>query len=46
MVRAPSVLVTNNTAEFQRVAGLRLENWTNPPIAIPLSQRGLSVIAW
>ncbi len=24
-------LVTNNTAEFGRVKGLRLENWTRPP---------------
>jgi len=24
-------LVTNNTAEFERVAGLRLDNWTIPP---------------
>ena len=24
-------LVTNNTAEFGRVAGLRVENWTQPP---------------
>jgi tRNA(fMet)-specific endonuclease VapC len=25
------VLVTNNTAEFERVKGLTLENWTQPP---------------
>jgi len=24
-------LVTNNTAEFARVKGLRVENWTKPP---------------
>lgn len=24
-------LVTNNTAEFERVRGLELENWTTPP---------------
>jgi tRNA(fMet)-specific endonuclease VapC len=24
-------LVTNNTTEFERVAGLRLDNWTLPP---------------
>ena len=24
-------LVTNNTAEFSRVTGLRVENWTQPP---------------
>ena len=24
-------LVTNNTAEFSRVTGLRVENWTKPP---------------
>ena len=24
-------LVTNNTAEFARVKGLRVENWTRPP---------------
>ena len=24
-------LVTNNTAEFSRVKGLRIENWTQPP---------------
>ena len=24
-------LVTNNTAEFSRVMGLRIENWTQPP---------------
>jgi tRNA(fMet)-specific endonuclease VapC len=24
-------LVTNNTAEFERVKGLKLENWTLPP---------------
>jgi tRNA(fMet)-specific endonuclease VapC len=24
-------LVTNNTAEFERVRGLALENWTRPP---------------
>jgi tRNA(fMet)-specific endonuclease VapC len=24
------ILVTNNTAEFQRVSGLTLENWTVP----------------
>ena len=24
-------LVTNNTAEFSRVKGLRVENWTQPP---------------
>jgi tRNA(fMet)-specific endonuclease VapC len=24
-------LVTNNTAEFERVRGLTLENWTRPP---------------
>jgi predicted nucleic acid-binding protein len=23
--------VTNNTAEFSRVRGLRVENWTQPP---------------
>jgi tRNA(fMet)-specific endonuclease VapC len=26
-------LVTNNTAEFERVSGLKLENWTQPPRA-------------
>lgn len=25
------VLVTNNTSEFERVKGLTLENWTQPP---------------
>jgi tRNA(fMet)-specific endonuclease VapC len=25
------VLVTNNTAEFERVSGLTIENWTIPP---------------
>jgi predicted nucleic acid-binding protein len=24
------VLVTDNVREFQRVAGLRIENWANP----------------
>ena len=24
-------LVTNNTAEFRRVTGLHVENWTQPP---------------
>lgn len=24
------ILVTNNTKEFERVSGLRLENWANP----------------
>ncbi|MCU0252019.1 MAG: PIN domain-containing protein [Vicinamibacterales bacterium] len=24
-------LVTNNTAEFSRVTGLRVEDWTQPP---------------
>jgi tRNA(fMet)-specific endonuclease VapC len=24
-------LVTNNTAEFDRVSKLKLENWTRPP---------------
>ena len=24
-------LVTNNTAEFERVRGLAIENWTTPP---------------
>ena len=24
-------LVTNNTAEFERVSGLAIENWTLPP---------------
>jgi tRNA(fMet)-specific endonuclease VapC len=27
------VLVTNNTSEFGRINGLRLENWTIPPSA-------------
>ncbi len=26
------ILVTNNTAQFSRVKGLRLENWTLPPV--------------
>jgi tRNA(fMet)-specific endonuclease VapC len=26
-------LVSNNTAEFERVEGLKLENWTQPPRA-------------
>ena len=25
------ILVTNNTNEFERVAGLRLENWVSEP---------------
>lgn len=29
-------LVTNNTAEFERVRNVKLENWTLPPRAQPL----------
>lgn len=34
------VLVTNNLREFQRVPGLRAENWVAPPTAAGASPRG------